>query len=785
MIRKIIGAIKKILKKVFYIILMSFFLILVVILAAYAIIDSDLPDIEKLTQYEEKASVITNVFDCNGEKIGEFYKEKRVLVTIDKMPAHLPEAFIAAEDARFYSHQGIDLRSIFRAFTVNLKAGRIVQGGSTITQQVARGFFLSRKKKYIRKLREAILAYRIDKNFSKEEILFLYLNQIYLGHRSYGVAAAAQNYFQKDVKDLNLAECSMLAGLPQAPSRYSPFKHMKRAKKRQRYVLKRMLVDRYITRDEYDEALKTEVVVKPIHSYYQEEAPYFTEYVRQYVENKYGLKALYEEGLKIYTTVDKSMQKAARESVKKGLLSLDKRMGYKGPITHLNAKEIFYFVNSSDTFKEDDDSGVFQGVVTDINSKDTIATVRFNDEVGYIKIDNIKWAREINPKKNYYNDRINKISSALNVGDLIYVKVKKFNAKQDIYELSLEQEPIAQSALLCIETDTGYVKAMIGGRKFVKSQFNRAIQSKRQPGSAFKPIIYAAALDKGYTTADLIIDEPITFKDKIKIEDELLDFVWRPKNYESHFFGYTSFREALIHSRNLVTIKILQDIGIDYVKNYAKKLGIDSYIDNNLSIALGSFGISLLELVKSYSVFANKGELIEPIFIVKILDKDGNVIEENEIRKKRVIEDSTAYIITNLLEDVVKEGTGKKVKQLKRSVAGKTGTTNDLYDAWFIGYTPQYVTGVWVGLDTEASMGRGETGSRAASPIWLDFMQKALSDEPELPFETSKNVTFERVTIKSKDGKIIKKDVLECFKDGTEPEQKTENKKMKIPKSIF
>ena len=761
-------------KRAFYTLVVLIFLGILSIIVAFYLIDENLPKIDELKFYEEKTPTITNVFSYDGEKIGEFYKERRVIVLIDEMPKYLPAAFIAAEDSRFYEHKGIDLKSIFRAFTKNLKAGKIVQGGSTITQQVAKNFFLNKKKIYIRKVREAILAYKINKQFSKKEVLFLYLNKIYLGHRSYGVAAAAQNYFQKDVKDLNLAECAMLGGLPKAPSRYSPFKYMDRAKKRQKYVLKRMLVDGYITREEYDKAILTKIVAKPIHSLYHEEAPYFTEYVRQYIEMKYGLKALYEGGLQVYTTVDKKMQNAAKAAVKKGLKRVDKRMGYRGAITNLNSIELFHFINNNEfeQLKKIDKNSIFQGVVTEINTQDSKATIRFKNKIGFIDIKDMRWARKPNIKKHHYSNKINKISSALKVGDVILLNIKSFDDKKNEYKLLLSQKPFAQSALLCIEAGTGYVKSMIGGRKFIKSQFNRAIQSKRQPGSAFKPIIYAAALDKGYTTASIIADTPITFQGKNQ------NFVWKPKNYEAHFFGYTTFREALVHSRNIVTVKILQKIGIDYVRAYAKKLGINSNIKKDLSIALGSSGISLLEMVKAYSVFANKGELIKPIFITKILDKNGNILEENKIVRKRVIEKSTAYIITNLLESVVKNGTGKKAMALKKDTAGKTGTTNNLYDAWFIGYTPQYITGVWTGLDSEASMGIGETGAKTALPIWLSFMKDILSNKSNNPFEMSKDVVFKSITIstKTKNGKVIKKKFRECFKDGSAPTEKTKIK---------
>ena len=627
--------------------------------AIYGYFNDNLPKISTLNDY--RPPVISTVYSDDGRKIGEFYKERRIVVPLSEIPEVVKQAFIAAEDSRFYKHKGVDLLSIIRAFIKNMEAGTIVQGGSTITQQVTKSFLLTPERSYIRKIKEAILAYRIDKSFSKDEILYLYLNQIYLGHGAYGIRAASENYFGKSVDQLSLAEAAMLAGLPQAPSKYSPFSAPEKAKQRQIYVLNRMAAEGYITESKAAEAVDEKLDIQPRRNWYIEKVPFFTEYVRQYVENKYGPQALNEAGLKIYTTVNLDMQQAAENAVKEGLSDLDKRHSY--------------------------------GVST---------------------------------------------------------KAK------------------TQAAMICLETGTNYVKAMVGGRDFRESQFNRAIQSRRQPGSAFKPIIYAAALDKGYTPASMLIDSPIVFKGGDGLN-------WKPKNYKDTFYGPTLLREALTMSRNVVTIKILQDIGVGYAINYARKLGITSPISRDLSIALGSSGVSLLELVKAYSVFANHGELIEPVFITKIEDREGNVIEETEPVKKRVIEKSTAYLITNLLESVVQNGTGKRVKALNRPVAGKTGTTNDLFDAWFVGFTPQYVTGTWVGFDEEKTLGESETGSRAAIPIWLGFMQKTLADKPVLGFSVPEGVVFSKIDAKT--GLLpspeSKNTIFECFKEGTAPRQFT------------
>jgi penicillin-binding protein 1A len=730
----------------------------------YSYMGKGLPKITTLKDY--RPPIITTIYSDDNRKIAEFFDERRIIVPFHDIPEKLKQAFIAAEDARFYKHQGIDLVSIARAFFKNLEAGTIVQGGSTITQQVTKSFFLSPERSYERKIKEAILAYRIDKTLSKEEILYLYLNQIYLGHGAYGVAAAADNYFNKKVADLNLAECAMLAGLPQAPSRYSPFKYPERARDRQTYVLNRMVAEGYISNLEASDALSTKLDIRSRRNWYLEKVPLYTEHVRRYVEKKYGRDTLYREGLKVYTGVNIEMQKAAHEEVLKGTRDLDRRQGYRGPIKHLKEEKV------EDFFSKDNEPPPLlnvgkktQSVVIAVDDKTGQVTVRLKGGKGRIELEDIRWARKPNPEIAYYEDRLKKPSDALAVGDVIEVMAKGEQDSEGFWPLSLEQTPKVQGALLCIEAETGLVKVMIGGRNFRESQFNRAIQSRRQPGSSFKPIIYAAAIDKGYTAATEIIDSPIIFKDEIN------DFTWKPKNYGKKFYGPTLLREALAKSRNVVTIKVLQDIGIDYAIDYARKLGITSHLSKDLSIALGSSGVSLLEIVNSYSVFANQGNFIEPSFVTKIVDRDGNVLEEMNPDRKKVIEKSTAYIMTTLLEGVVQNGTGHRIKALGRPVAGKTGTTNDLYDAWFVGYTPELITGTWVGYDDKQSLGEGETGSRAASPIWLGFMRQALKEKPVRVFPVPEGVVFAKIDAETGLLPIpaSQNTIFECFKEGTVP----------------
>ncbi len=733
----------------------------------YSYISRDLPKIISLKDYTP--SIVTSVFSDDGRKIGEFYNERRIVIPLSDMPENLKNAVVAAEDSRFREHPGVDLLSIFRAFIKNLKAGAIVQGGSTITQQVAKSFFLTPARTYERKLKEAILAYRIDQTFTKDEILYLYLNQIYLGHGAYGVEAASENYFGKHAREMDLAECSMLAGLPQAPSRYSPFRSPELARQRQIYVLNRMKADGYITNLEATDAINTVLDIKPRKNWFIERVPCYTEHVRRYVEEKYGRDALYTQGLKIYTAVNIELQKIARQEVVRGVRELDRRQGYRGPVKHLAGLEVEAFCAGVAATMEGDSvepGGVYQAVVTAVNDRE--AVVRVGNITGRIPVEDITWARHPDVETAYWEAKVDSPTKVLDTGDVVWVKAVSPDEEQAL-RFTLEQTPLVEAALLSVEAETGQVKAMIGGRDFLDSQFNRAIQSRRQPGSAFKPVIFAAALDKGYTPATVIIDSPVVFKDHTR------DFVWKPHNYKEKFYGPTLMREALTKSRNVVTVKILQDIGIDYVINYARRLGVSANINRDLSISLGSSGMSLVELVNVYSVFSNLGYRVDPVFITRIEDRNGNVIESSELKREKVMDMTTAYMMTSMLESVVKSGTGWRVRALGRPAAGKTGTTNNLHDAWFLGYTPRYTTGVWVGFDKERSLGKGETGSRAASPIWLGYMKGALEGRPVRTFNVPEGIVF--VKIDAKTGLLpssaSQETLFECFKEGTAPTMKT------------
>ena len=740
---------------------------------------SNLPYIGSLKEYNPP--IITEIYSEDGQVIGRFWKEKRIVISLDKVPKNLINAFVAAEDDQFFKHKGIDFIGICRAIIKNQLAGKRKQGGSTITQQVARLMLLkSQVKIYKRKVREIILSLQIEKNFSKERILFLYLNQIYLGSGAYGVEAAARTYFNKSASELNLAECAMLGGLYQSPSRYSPLNNFDKAKIRQKFTLDQMLEEGFITEAQKKEALDTPIKLSQEEENTFEKSPYFTEHIRRYLEKQYGSDLLYNGGLKVYTTVNLAMQNYARNALDRGLRDLDKREGYRGPLKTLTAEEIDEYKKKSSSELQatpPKEGSIVEGVVEEINDEDKYAIVAVGEDICRLPLSEMNWARKPDPEVSYYSDRIKKISDALNPGDVIRCKVLKPAEPPYKWQLALEQEPEVQGAIFALETKTGKVRAMVGGRDFTKSQFNRAIQSRRQPGSAFKPIIYATALDFGMTPTTIILDTP--YISSLNPDEE----VWRPKNYKGKFYGPTLFRDSLIHSRNVITVKILKKIKVKNVIDYARKMGIESDLSPDLSLALGSSGLSLEEITTAYSAFANNGMLVSPFFIDRIEDRRGLIIEENQPSLKVAIPDDTAYVMTDILKAVINEGTGKGARSLNRPAAGKTGTTNDSMNAWFIGFTPELLAGVWVGYDNRKPMGKGEQGATAALPIWLDFMKETLKDQPVQDFIAPDSVVFAKIDAEK--GLLAsiysKKTVFQCFKKGTEPTEYTE--KPETPKS--
>lgn len=710
----------------------AIFLVIVGGLVAFAFyiqLDRSLPSTHSLKNYHPP--LVSSIYAADGSLRGEFYTERRYIVPLSELPPHLIKAFLAAEDSRFYEHGGVDFLGVVRAFVKNIQAGEIVQGGSTITQQVVKSLLLTPERTWIRKLKEAILAYRIDRTLSKDEILHLYLNQIYFGAGAYGVEAAARTYFDKHARDLNVAESAQLAGLPKAPSRFSPFHNLAAAQERKHYVLQRMVDGGFISSADAQKAEQEKLqFVKP-RPWTMKDLDYFVEEVRRQVEGRYGRDGLYKEGLAIYTTLDPAIQKIAEKALDQGLRELDKRhRRYRG--VHLNVPREDWGNTVKVLSERNGELGagkVVGALITSFDAKTQTAQLHLGSAYGKLPQAGWEWV---------------KISSSraarmFRSGDIIRVRLAK-PIDESTWQTVLEQDPGMEGALMAMAPDTGRVVCMVGGRNFEKSQFNRCTQALRQPGSSFKPIIYSAALDKGYTQSSVLIDSPFVRN------DHSLRGAWRPSNYDRQFWGPISLRKALVNSRNVVTVKLLDDIGVNYAIQYARRLGITSPLTPTLALALGASGLTMWELLTAYTPFANLGDRVEPYMIEKIFDRNGNLLEDHQVNREPVISPQTAYLMTNLLQGVIEEGTGSKAKQLGRPAAGKTGTTNELKDAWFIGYTPNLLAGVWLGYDDHnVSLGKGETGGRAACPIWLYFMEQALKDEPVLTFKIPSGIHFARV----------------------------------------
>ena len=706
----------------------------------------DLPDVRALKEYQP--STITKLYSDNDDLIAEFYIEKRIIIPHEKIPLQLKQATLAVEDSNFYYHFGIDPKAIFRAMITNFKAGRVVEGASTITQQLSKTLFLTRDRTLTRKIKEAILAFRMELIFSKDEILEMYLNQIYYGHGSYGVEAAARTYFGKKAEELNVEECAMLASLPKAPNNYTPYRFPERAKKRRGHALRRMAHLGFISNEEAEEATNSKFQLGEITDMLNM-APYFVEYIRQFLQDTYGSKKLYRDGLKVYTSLNLEKQLIAQKAVTENLLVADKRYGYRGPLGEveltLNPLAVQTTLRELNGFLKEDETGlqetrveegtIIKGAVLEVTDDD--ALVELGGEEGIIELKDMNWARKPNIRVDGKWSKIASVREALSPGNLILVKVLGPREEDMRWSLSLEQEPEVEAGLLSLEPGTGHIKAMVGGYDFTKSQFNRAVQAIRQPGSSFKPIIYASALAEGYSPASIIIDSPIIFKEK---EDAFEK--WKPVNFEKKFYGPTPLRKAMTHSRNVVTVKLLQSIGVKRAITMARDLGISTHLANNLSIALGSSGVTLLEITSAYSSFANRGERVSPTAVRFIENRNGEMLYTAQPHVSQPISSGMAYTITSLMQSVVENGTAKKVKVLNRPVAGKTGTTNNYVDAWFIGFTPGVVTGVWVGKDDDEPLGINETGSRAAIPIWLQYMQNVLTGEPIRNFPVSNEVVF-------------------------------------------
>lgn len=783
----------------------------------------DLPEITSVDEYQP--SVTSVVLDRNDRPIGEFFVERRQVVPIERIPMHTQMAFVAAEDSKFFEHGGIDYVSILRAAWVDVTAGSIKQGASTITMQLVKQLLLSPEKRFRRKLREMILARILEENFTKQEILYLYLNHIYFGHGAHGIAEAAYTYFDKDVEALSVSESALLAGLPQRPSAYSPYRSPSEAERRRRYVLKRMRDDKIIDLETYASSLESPPEIAPPKARDDfAAASYFTEEVRRYLFDRLGGEVVLNGGLRIETSLDLDLQKAAVKALRKGLVDHDHRQGYRGALRTVAAGEIVAEaeklaaennlipavsedipedtaaealaveeVAAGDADLEPGDLATEEvvpfdqpllGVVAEVDSKAQTARVLLAPEIeGEVALADVEWAREPDPTRR--PRPVKDISKVFGVGDVVqFLRLPdapddvKSNEASDSDELvatlprlTIHQDPIVQGALLSVEVETGDVLAMVGGYDYDQSQFNRVTQASRQPGSAFKPFIYGAALSRGYTPVATLYDRPIVY------EDPISGFVWRPQNYSRHFYGPLPMRTALVRSINNATVHLFRDVGVDFVIDYARRLGFSSPLNRDLSLALGSSGVTLQEITTAYSIFPNKGRRLVPQFIHKVTDAEGNVLlqdialgqssppvleplvavgeEESEPSypdaetpaSDQIISPAAAYLMCDLLMAVVKDprGTGYRLRRLGRPVGGKTGTTNDQADAWFMGFSPEITTGVWVGHDESRLLGWGETGSRAAAPVWVDYMEVALADRPVRDFEPPDDIVFQRI----------------------------------------
>jgi penicillin-binding protein 1A len=708
-----------------------------------------LPPLGKLLTYDPP--IATRVYTDDGQLLSEFFFEKRYLTPIEKIPPVVRDAFVAAEDSEFYRHPGIDLKGISRAFFANLKAGDVVQGGSTITQQVVKSLLLTPERSYRRKLREVMLSLKIERELTKDEILYLYLNQIYLGDGNYGIGAASRSYFSKDPSELTLAEAALLAGLPKAPSRYSPTRNAEGAMTRQRYVLTRMLEEGFITPAAYRAALKQGLGSVQRNQPRATPGSYYTEYVRRYLVEHFGERATYYQGYRVHTAINLSLQQVAEDAVRRGIEKLDLSLGYLGPRSHLDKDDYQKRLQedaADPTLAELEVGRIYEAIVVAAQpGKITIAVGKHSSTVDVSKI---TWHASVSTKNRRFSP-----------GDVIEATpVEAAGGRL----LGLTQSPGVESALVAIDARSGRVVAMVGGYDFARSQFNRATQAYRQPGSAFKPLVYAAALDDRFTPASILLDAPVQFVDN--------DQIWSPQNFTRRYYGPTSVREALENSRNVVTVKLVEELGVNAVAKYVNRFGFSRSIGRNLSLGLGTSEVTLLELVAAYTAFANGGQRLSPLFITRIEDSEGKLIEEFEAKRTSVTTPQTAYLITSMLEGAVQHGTGTAAKELGRTVAGKTGTTNDQHDAWFIGYTPDLLTGVWIGYDDHRPLGRTATGGRVAAPIWVDFMKAAVRDRAAADFAMPAGIRC--VLIDKATGlRARASDIdapLECFKEGTEPQ---------------
>ena len=660
---------------------------------------TEIPSVKALKDFTAKAPSV--VYGINNEVVYLILPDNRIYVPTSKIPRYVGQAFVAAEDADFFKHSGIDARSIIRALYKNIVHGRVVQGGSTISQQVIKSLILGPEKSMLRKVREAILTYRLENYLTKQEILSLYLNNLFMGHGIHGVEAASQIYFGKHVWNITRAEATLLAGIAPGPNRYSPKYHIAQARARQVYVIDQMEKKGFIDEREKKALLKAKIAVREDNGIFANS--YFKNSIVNYVEGKYGKGVLNRRSLKIYATMDPGLQRSAEQAVKSGLASYDERRGQSPVLQHIEKRKWAEFLEERDKaeLSEGDVGKEFKVLVADSMSEGW--SVLLGGENGFLRT----------------------VTFAFKPGDVVKATYRGVDRKTRMHLFVPYKTSNLEGALLCMDVDTGYILAMVGGRDFDKSPYNRAMVAKVQVGSAFKPFIYLAALERGYDIDSVVPDEPRQY-------NAGLGRSWSPRNYDGSYSGNISIRDAVAYSKNAATVALLDQVGVEPVRRVLNDLGINIDLENNLSIALGSSNMTLLDLVKGFSAFANGGFRVTPIFIRRIEDKKGTVLEANEVRRARAIPSETAYKMNVLLQGVTSYGTARQASRLGYPVAGKTGTTSSYLDALFVGYSPHLCAGVWTGFDQRASLGKSESGGRVALPIWMRFMASALRrHEPE------------------------------------------------------
>ena len=721
---------------------------------------SDLPDYKILSNY--KPPISSRVHSGDGKLIDEHALQKRLFIPYDSVPKKVIYSFLSAEDKNFFSHPGVDAKSVTRAIIKNVKnifSTKRLEGASTITQQVAKNFLLTNEVSVKRKIKEAILAFRIERAYSKERIIELYLNQIYLGEGTYGVAAASLEYFDKSVRDLDYDEAALLAALPRAPSKYNPYKSKKRATIRRNFVLKNLYENSYINKAEYEDLKKKEIKTKKRKIKLLEDANFYSEEVRRIINDTYGYDDLYKGGLSIRTPLNSQYQIEALKALREGLEQYDRRHGWRGPIT--NIKTIDWQKNIQELTL---DKSLNWKLAKVINVDKLTAKIETeNKEIGFIDFNNVSWVR----KKSF--------EDLLNLNDIIYVKKIKKN------KWNLKQLPKINGAIVVMDPYTGRVLAMVGGFSFKLSEFNRATQAKRQPGSAFKPFVYAAALENGFTPSTLVLDAPFVMDQGEGLK------TWKPENYGKKFYGPSTLRTGLEKSRNLITVRLAQKVGFDQMSKITNNFGIYNDIPEILSVSLGAAETTLIQITNAYCTFANGGKKVTPIFIDRIQDRRGKTIFNSDKRKcvgceemsylkdeiptiqdnrEQIISPETAYQITSMMEGVIKRGTGRKLRSLNLNLAGKTGTTNKNMDAWFLGFTSKLVMGVYVGFDEPQSLGRYETGAKAALPIFKKFVSNVVKKRDALPFRVPKNIKLVMVDAETglPQNANTKKTIYESFK---------------------